>query len=125
MEGILYTCFFFSKINFRIPWIDCIVVCVSADRVEYVQELLKECRCNKTIVTLGDSARHRSIRNGIRHLASNAKEPDVMVIHDAVRPFVEEQIVKEVASAANEHGVIRPILAFDRNHTRYILSSCG
>ena len=74
-----------------------------------MQQLLKECRHSKTIVTLGDSARHRSIRNGIRHLANSAKEPDVVVIHDAVRPFVDEQIVKEVASAANEHGVIRPI----------------
>ena len=83
-----------------------------------MQQLLKEYGHSKTIVTLGDSARHRSICNGIRHLASSAKEPDGVVIHDAVRPFVDEQIVNEVASAANEHGVIRPIQTFDRKITQ-------
>ena len=96
-------------------------MCVSADRVEYVQELLKEYGHNKTMVTLGGSARHRSIHNGIRYLADSAKEPDVVVIHDAVRPFVEEQIVKEVASAANEHGVDNSIV--DINYKKLSLHS--
>ena len=36
---------------------------------------------------------------------SGNKEPEVVIIHDAVRPFVEEQILKDVACAAYEYGV--------------------
>ena len=31
--------------------------------------------------------------------------PDVVIIHDAVRPFVDEETMRHVANAANEHGV--------------------
>ena len=33
------------------------------------------------------------------------EDPDVVVIHDAVRPFVDEKTLKKVVGAAQEHGV--------------------
>ena len=35
------------------------------------------------------------------------REPDVVVIHDGVRPFVPEETLTDVVNAANEFGVSR------------------
>ncbi|EPQ11514.1 2-C-methyl-D-erythritol 4-phosphate cytidylyltransferase-like protein [Myotis brandtii] len=63
--------------------------------------------------------RHRSIFNGLKALAedqpdSKLSKPEVVIIHDAVRPFVEEDILLKVATAAKEHGAagaIRPLVS--------------
>uniref|UniRef100_A0A9L0IY59 D-ribitol-5-phosphate cytidylyltransferase n=1 Tax=Equus asinus TaxID=9793 RepID=A0A9L0IY59_EQUAS len=63
--------------------------------------------------------RHRSIFNGLKALAEdqpNSKlcKPEVVIIHDAVRPFVEEDVLLKVAIAAKEHGAagaIRPLVS--------------
>ncbi len=47
-----------------VPWIDNVVVSISADKMVYMEELLKEYNHRKTSLTLGDAARHRSIYNG-------------------------------------------------------------
>uniref|UniRef100_A0A452VA72 D-ribitol-5-phosphate cytidylyltransferase n=1 Tax=Ursus maritimus TaxID=29073 RepID=A0A452VA72_URSMA len=63
--------------------------------------------------------RHRSIFNGLKALAedqpdSNLSKPEVVIIHDAVRPFVEEDVLLKVVTAAKEHGAagaIRPLVS--------------
>ena len=53
-------------------------------------------------VSAGSNTRHRSIKLGLDALAANP--PDVVVIHDAVRPFATAAIIEDVATAAYEHG---------------------
>ncbi|XP_032729820.1 D-ribitol-5-phosphate cytidylyltransferase isoform X2 [Lontra canadensis] len=63
--------------------------------------------------------RHRSIFNGLRALAedqpnSKLSKPEVVIIHDAVRPFVEEDVLLKVVTAAKEHGAagaVRPLVS--------------
>lgn len=31
--------------------------------------------------------------------------PEIVIIHDAVRPFVDDDVIMEVVEAAREHGV--------------------
>ncbi len=47
-----------------VAWIDNVVVSVSAERMDYMEGLIKQYQHKKTRLTLGDSARHRSIYNG-------------------------------------------------------------
>ncbi|XP_045559479.1 D-ribitol-5-phosphate cytidylyltransferase isoform X1 [Salmo salar] len=62
------------------------------------------------LVVHGGSTRHRSIFNGVRALSEGEGgtarvKPKVVVIHDAVRPFVEEDFLLKAA------GAIQPLVS--------------
>ena len=69
--------------------------------------------------------RHRSIFNGLKALVEDQpncrlSKPEVVIIHDAVRPFVEEDVLLKVVTAAKEHGVsIEILLRTDKRGKRY------
>nr|XP_060638132.1 D-ribitol-5-phosphate cytidylyltransferase isoform X1 [Anolis sagrei ordinatus] len=94
----------------RISWISDIVVVVSLENVEKMKFIVKKIGHKKTTVVEGGMTRHRSIFNGLdifvksNHSSQLLKKPEVVIIHDAVRPFVEEDILFKVVMAAKEHG---------------------
>ena len=45
-----------------------------------------------------------SIRNGVYALEKIAKPDDIIVIHDGVRPLVDEAVLTDVLLVANKHG---------------------
>ena len=55
---------------------------------------------DKVIVISGGAERGDSVYAGLKALP----ETDVVLIHDAVRPFVTEKMINETASAAMEYG---------------------
>ncbi|BFZ22713.1 hypothetical protein BsWGS_25752 [Bradybaena similaris] len=98
----------------RFPWIRHIVVVVSADQIDFTKELLKSYGFTRTNVCAGSHTRHRSIFCGLKTLKSECSGKDVVIIHDAARPFVPEQVAKDVAEAASTHGaagVTRPLVS--------------
>lgn len=76
-------------------------------------DIVQRFQHRKVRVVPGGSTRHRSIRNGVLALGEGEAEeespaadgPKVVIIHDAVRPFVEEEFLYKIAAAAKEHGV--------------------
>ncbi|XP_077793111.1 D-ribitol-5-phosphate cytidylyltransferase isoform X2 [Podarcis muralis] len=94
----------------RISWISDIVVVVSPENVEVMKSIIKKYGHKRTTVAEGGMTRHRSIFNGLKKIAeshllsSPLQKPEVVIIHDAVRPFVEEDILFKVVMAAKEHG---------------------
>ncbi|XP_069471475.1 D-ribitol-5-phosphate cytidylyltransferase [Ambystoma mexicanum] len=102
----------------RVSWIKEIVVVVVADQIDLMQSIIHKYGHKRVILAQGGTARHRSILNGLKLLAasesSQLTKPDVVIIHDAVRPFVEEDVLLKVMVAANEHGaagVVRPLVS--------------
>ncbi|XP_074051515.1 D-ribitol-5-phosphate cytidylyltransferase isoform X2 [Macrotis lagotis] len=71
-----------------------------------------------TLVEAG-ATRHQSIFNGLKALAGDHTDiklstPTVVIIHDAVRPFVEEEVLMRVVTAAKDYGAagaIRPLVS--------------
>ncbi|XP_063780489.1 D-ribitol-5-phosphate cytidylyltransferase isoform X3 [Pseudophryne corroboree] len=68
----------------------------------------------------GAETRHRSILNGLRvfvedhSLGPAVQKPEVVIIHDAVRPFVEEDTLLQVTRSARQHGAagaVRPLVS--------------
>ena len=49
----------------------------------------------------GGRRRQDSVLNGVQAANSNS---DIMVVHDAVRPFVTERMIADVVEAARKHG---------------------
>ncbi|XP_015776462.1 PREDICTED: isoprenoid synthase domain-containing protein-like [Acropora digitifera] len=98
-----------------VPWIKEIVVPISENYVKEGQQILKEFLHTKVRLTPGGTTRHRSIFSGIQALTVDGRSPpSVVILHDAVRPFVDEETLHCVTKVANKHGaagVIRPLVS--------------
>ncbi|XP_061852548.1 D-ribitol-5-phosphate cytidylyltransferase isoform X2 [Colius striatus] len=94
----------------RISWISNIIVVVSPENIETMKSIVEKYGHKRVTVVKGGKTRHRSIFNGLKVFAENEIsnhllwKPEVVIIHDAVRPFVEEDILSKVVMAAKEHG---------------------
>uniref|UniRef100_A0A8C8RDP1 D-ribitol-5-phosphate cytidylyltransferase n=1 Tax=Pelusios castaneus TaxID=367368 RepID=A0A8C8RDP1_9SAUR len=94
----------------RISWISDIVVVVTLENVETMKSIIEKYRHKQVTVVEGGVTRHRSIFNGLKVFPESKlsscplQKPEVVIIHDAVRPFVEEDILLKVVLTAKEHG---------------------
>ncbi|KAM7120796.1 D-ribitol-5-phosphate cytidylyltransferase isoform 2-T2 [Molossus nigricans] len=103
----------------RVCWIKDIVVAVTPENMEAMRGIIQRYQHRRISLVEAGVTRHRSIFNGLKALAedqphSKLSKPEVVIIHDAVRPFVEEDILLKVATAAKEHGAagaIQPLVS--------------
>jgi 2-C-methyl-D-erythritol 4-phosphate cytidylyltransferase len=84
------------------PSVTEIVVALGADDIEWVQELLTAERLPKPVrlVEGGDSRQH-SVQNALSILGPDT---DIVAVHDAVRPFIDRDLIEEVIRVASETG---------------------
>lgn len=100
-----------------VSWIQSIVVAVAKENMDLMMDIIRHFKHRKVLVVAGGSTRHRSICNGVLALGeerSAAGKPKVVIINDAVRPFVEEDFLCKIAMAAKEQGAagaIRPLVS--------------
>ncbi len=59
----------------------------------------------KCVITVGDETRGGSVKNG---LAALPDDIEIVLVHDAARPYVDERIVNDVIAAAEVHGAAVP-----------------
>ncbi|NXJ16249.1 ISPD cytidylyltransferase, partial [Odontophorus gujanensis] len=104
----------------RVSWISDIIVVVSPENIETMKSIVEKYGHKRVTVAEGGITRHRSIFNGLKLFSENGfskhllQKPEVVIIHDAVRPFVEEDILLKVVMAAKEcgaAGAIRPLVS--------------
>lgn len=55
-------------------------------------------------VVSGGNTGQESIRNGVYHLETDAKEDDIVVIHDGIRPLVDATVLTDVIVKAKKYG---------------------
>lgn len=97
----------------------CLEVLEHCDEIDGIQivadeswhEVIREAHCDKL---KGFSApgvtRQGSILNGLENIRQYAEDGDIVVIHDAARPFVSEQLLSRVIEAAKQHHGAMPVL---------------
>src|SRR5580700_5069564 len=56
----------------------------------------------KVELVVGGEHRQQSVESALNAIA--AAEDDIVLVHDAVRPFVTREIIQEVIEAANKYG---------------------
>ena len=82
------------------------VICCPVDWVEYTKSLLFEYGIspNNVFVVPGGKNRNSSVKNGCRFFMENFNftDSDVVLTHDAVRPFINNKIIKENVAAVSE-----------------------
>uniref|UniRef100_A0A5F8HG34 D-ribitol-5-phosphate cytidylyltransferase n=1 Tax=Monodelphis domestica TaxID=13616 RepID=A0A5F8HG34_MONDO len=93
----------------RVSWIKDIVVAVTKENMDTMKSIVRRYQHQRVTLVEAGATRHQSIFSGLKALAgdqphSQLPTPKVVIIHDAVRPFVEEDVLARVVSAANDHG---------------------
>ena len=79
-----------------------IAVAVRAEDLDWVRDMLKrEFPGRRVRVVQGGNSRQESVQNG---LASVDRDTDLVAVHDAVRPFIDLEIIDKVLDAAAETG---------------------
>ncbi len=82
--------------------VDAIVVVVPPVHRRRAERIIARARIGKVAaVVSGGSERQRSVRAG---LEAFVPPPDIVLVHDAVRPFVRRGIVRQVIRQAAEYG---------------------
>jgi 2-C-methyl-D-erythritol 4-phosphate cytidylyltransferase len=84
----------------RSGWIESIVVVAPPDWEEPVILLAEELGCGKVVASIaGGETRGESVRIGVGEVGEDAA---VILVHDAARPLVSDEVVERLLAALNE-----------------------
>lgn len=88
-----------------LPEVDRAVVVCHGDWVEFTHDWVEGLHLDMLVdVVEGGSCRSESVKNGLARVSSFASDDDVVLIHDATHPYVDERGVAETIAATREHG---------------------
>lgn len=94
--------------------IDKIVVCCAEDWANYCKDLIKKHIPNNDIiyVTVGGKTRNESIYNGCKFIEEQfgINSKDVVLTHDAVRPFISQRIIEDNLKKIQEYDAIDTVI---------------
>ena len=90
--------------------VDKVFVAVSSDFLDYTKELIAEYIGENDIsVVVGGKNRNETLLNVLRSI-DEINDDDVILTHDAVRPFIDKRIIDENISAAREYGACNTVV---------------
>lgn len=85
--------------------VDSVVVVCHASYIDYMWQLVKIHDLKKvTKVIVGGADRQESIRRGLQAIEPDVTDDGVILLHDGVRPLVEDVIIRENIRIARLHG---------------------
>lgn len=89
----------------RSALIDSIYLVIPADEIHYCREQIVEAGGFRKVAAIvaGGTERQYSVMNGLKAIRGTAADDDVILIHDGVRPFLSEAMLRESITAAQEH----------------------
>ena len=91
------------------PLIDAIYLVIPAEEIPYCQEhVIAVCGFKKVAAIIpGGRERQNSVMNGLNAMRDFVSDDDVVLIHDGVRPFVTEAMIREsIAVARSSEGAL-------------------
>ncbi len=89
------------------------VICCPVDWVEYTKALLYKHRIPDYVqVVPGGKNRNSSVQNGCRYLTEKYKvgDSDIILTHDAVRPFINKRIIRDNINGVKEFGAANTVM---------------
>ncbi len=92
--------------------VDYFIVIVGKNEVDEINHILKDEELPPYKIVIGGSERQYSVANGLKKLPENT---EVVLIHDAARPFVAVDTIERVIESAKTYGAA--IAAFPEKNT--------
>jgi len=84
------------------PYIDEIILVSPPDDLPLIKKMLKGYSLNKVSkIVEGGKERQDSISNGLDALDPSSS---IVLVHDGVRPFISDEIIKELIDTVNQYG---------------------
>ncbi|MBI5326134.1 MAG: 2-C-methyl-D-erythritol 4-phosphate cytidylyltransferase [Ignavibacteriae bacterium] len=97
------------KLFERIPEVNSVILAITPSWEEYTREMITVHGLEKVQKIIpGGKERQDSVFNSLNIIEPN--EFDVIIIHDAVRPFVSSELVRKIINTAGETGAVIPAL---------------
>ena len=97
------------------PKFDKILVCCPKEWISYANDLLNKYEIDKDKVELvsGGSSRNETIMNGCKYIEEKygLNDNDVIVTHDAVRPFVTQRILDDNIKALKKYSAVDTVIS--------------
>lgn len=95
--------------------VDKIVIACNSNYLDYMNQLLTNYFFKKEIaVIVGGQDRQGSVKNGIDYIyASGGTGEDIIIIHDGVRPLIDQTIISENVHTAKKYGcamTVKPVI---------------
>lgn len=92
--------------------IDEIIVAVPQNWVSYTEDIIKKyCDNPKIHIIQGGTTRNETIVNICNYIQTiNKDEENIVVTHDAVRPFITQRIIKENIEMCKEYGAVDTVI---------------
>lgn len=95
--------------------LDAVVIVCHSSWKDYMESMLQRYGIKKVkAVVSGGKDRQESVLNGLKYIQANgALDEDVIVIHDGVRPLIQENILSENIRVAMKYGnamTVRPVI---------------
>ena len=89
----------------RHPMIDAIeVVCIEGWE-QVLQAYANQFNISKLQwITKGGESAQESIRNGVYNLEGKVNDDDIIIIHDGIRPMIDDSVLTDVINKAKENG---------------------
>ncbi|MEO0292666.1 MAG: 2-C-methyl-D-erythritol 4-phosphate cytidylyltransferase [candidate division WOR-3 bacterium] len=94
--------FLYSLERFIEYGVNSVILVVPKEKVSFVKELVEEFR-EKVKVVVGGERRQDSVYSGFKESSG-----ELILIHDAVRPFVSVDIIREVVEGVKKVGICAP-----------------
>jgi 2-C-methyl-D-erythritol 4-phosphate cytidylyltransferase len=94
--------------------IDKIIVCVPKDWISHTKDIIGKYLPAKEIEIIeGGSTRNETIMNGCKYIEEKygLYEDDIIVTHDAVRPFVTTRIIDDNIYGINEYDAVDTVIS--------------
>ena len=87
------------------PDIDAIVVSCLDGWVDILRAYAKQYNITKLKdVVLGGSTVHESYYNGLKRMKDYCKDDDIIVLHDGIRPMIDEDVLSDVIVTCRKYG---------------------
>lgn len=85
--------------------VDKIVVSCLSEWIDYLKELLEKYEMKKVAAIVpGGETGQMSIFNGVEYAYNNFSKDSIVIIHDGVRPFIDDQLLNKCIQTAKEKG---------------------
>lgn len=91
----------------KVDLINEILIVANKDIILEIESLYVAYKYKKVVAIIeGGKERQDSIKNGIDYLSQTS--PDVVLIHDAVRPFIKQNMIEGLIKASEKHLCVVP-----------------
>lgn len=95
--------------------VDRIILCCPKEWISHAENVIEKCIPNREniFVVAGGKDRNESIMNGCHYIEQSfgITDLDIIVTHDAVRPFVTQRIILENIEKAREYGAVDTVIS--------------